>query len=309
MRNSCNIIDIAVFKEMAKGKEVYLDYSRNPSGFDFTSLDEVLKDKYWREMRCDLGQRARVSSPLGRLREINPDSLKWLRKRDIDLERGERIEIAPSVQHFQGGVKIRERGQTAVRGFYAAGECAGGQHGANRPGGNALLDSQVFGRIAGESAAEEAKKLKFLPVKDGQIKTVCHKIDKGSKCKEGKEATASREKIQDLLSRYASVVRTEEGLKEGQEEIRELREEGISADDNGVAYALETMNMLLVAETILGASYLRDESRGPHLRFNRFEDSKPVSRNDDKWRRCIVIRKGRKGMEFEPKEPIPLRKS
>ena len=63
---------------------------------------------------------------------------------------GGKIEIAPSAQHFQGGVKIGEEGQTTLKGLYVAGECAGGQHGANRPGGNALGDPCCFRRICAE---------------------------------------------------------------------------------------------------------------------------------------------------------------
>jgi len=54
-------------------------------------------------------------------------------------------------------IKIREKASTNIEGLYAAGEVSGGQHGANRPGGNALLDCQVFGKIAGEEAAKRAK--------------------------------------------------------------------------------------------------------------------------------------------------------
>jgi succinate dehydrogenase / fumarate reductase flavoprotein subunit len=90
---------------------------------------------------------------------MNPEILLWLKEHGIDMEGGDKIEIAPAAQHFQGGIKIHEKGQTSIKGLYAVGECAGGQHGANRPGGNALLDGQVFGKIAGSNAAEEAVRL------------------------------------------------------------------------------------------------------------------------------------------------------
>ena len=64
---------------------------------------------------------------LARLREINPDSIQWLKDNGIDLEKDEMIEIAPSAQHFQGGVKIRKQGDTEIKGLFAAGECAGGR--------------------------------------------------------------------------------------------------------------------------------------------------------------------------------------
>ncbi len=148
-----HIIDIAVYKERQRGGKVYLDYSRNPEGFSFELLDEDAQRRYLSEVRGDMGEEKRRESPLARLMEINPESVAWFKDRGIDLARGDLIEVAECAQHFQGGVKIDEQARTTVAGLWAAGEAAGGQHGANRPGGNALLDCQVFGRIAGVAAA------------------------------------------------------------------------------------------------------------------------------------------------------------
>src|SRR5690606_37801225 len=121
-------------------------------------------------------------------------------------------------QHFQGGVKIREKGNTEVRGLFAAGECAGGQHGANRPGGNALLDCQVFGKIAGEEAVRYAKSA--LMSKKAITEEMWSGLQKeelifkhdgaNSAAKVGKSIYASELKgeIQRLMTRYVSVVRT-----------------------------------------------------------------------------------------------------
>ncbi|MGE5254346.1 MAG: FAD-binding protein, partial [Planctomycetaceae bacterium] len=150
-------IDVAVSKETSRGRKVFLDYSRNPSGFLFQDLEARWQERYKREIKGDGKGEERNRSPLARLKEINPESVEWLRENGINLEAGALLEIAEAGQHFQGGVKIREKGNTTLRGLYAAGECAGGQHGANRPGGNALLDGQVIGKISGHAAALEAK--------------------------------------------------------------------------------------------------------------------------------------------------------
>ena len=148
-----HIIDIAVYRERQAGRKVYLDYARNPEGFSFDALAPELRARYVKEVRNDMGEDARRRSPFMRLAEINPDSIEWFKGRGIDLAKGQPIEVDECAQHFQGGVKIDTQAATAVAGLYAAGEAAGGQHGANRPGGNALLDCQVFGKIAGLAAA------------------------------------------------------------------------------------------------------------------------------------------------------------
>ncbi len=78
----------------------------------------------------------------------------------IDIK-NEKIEVAPTAHHFMGGVKIKPDCSTNVANLFAAGEVSGGVHGANRLGGNALADTQVFGKRAGESAAKAASETDF----------------------------------------------------------------------------------------------------------------------------------------------------
>ncbi|HML05703.1 MAG TPA: FAD-binding protein, partial [Methanobacterium sp.] len=74
---------------------------------------------------------------------------------DVDVDiRKKPMEVAPTAHHFMGGIKIDEHGKSTVKNLFAAGEVTGGVHGANRLGGNALADTQVFGKRAGESATE-----------------------------------------------------------------------------------------------------------------------------------------------------------
>lgn len=306
-REPSRVIDIAVFYERAAGRKVYLDYSANPADLDLDKLDEKVQ-RWYRDVKgVDLASYAIRSSPLERLRAINPQIVQWLVERGIDLAAGEAVEIAPAVQHFQGGVKIRRRGETSVPGLFAAGETAGGQHGANRPGGNALLDSQVFGRIAGENAAVRALSLDAQP-----------KIDKRAEAQAlawlgemasptgASSATEVRKACQEIMSSAVSVVRVQERLERALIELQNLERQGIRADEKGLSYAIETANILLVGRLIATAAHKRTESRGPHLMFAKWGDMEPIARDDEKWQRYIVLQKADGGIAAEVQVPVPM---
>ena len=303
---SC-LIDIAVFKELREGRKVYLDYSYNPQDLKWEGLTKVVK-WYKKAKGVDLLKEEKLkASPLSRLRKINPEAVSWLQERGINLAKGVKVEIAPAAQHFQGGVKMGEKGQTTLKGLYAAGECAGGQHGANRPGGNALLDSQVFGRIAGSSALKQAKKTNYFPnIEPSIIENMEQRLNNLQNKNRGEKASLVREQVQNSLSHFASIVRTEEGLKKGIQRLKEIEEKGICTDERGLIFTLETINLLQVAQMIMGAARIRKESRGPHLYFSNFEDAVPLSRDDELWRKYIIITKRREKMKFEIREPVRL---
>ncbi len=299
-----HIFDIAVYKERRAGKKVFLDYMSNPKGFDFNALDPELQRRYREEMKTDLGKERREQSPADRLREINTDSIKWLQERGIDPVGGDLVEIGTCSQHFQGGIKINSRGETAVKGLYAAGECAGGQHGANRPGGNALLDGQVFGRICGEQAAAYSQ-VKVAKNGAEDFTGVMEEELKAADRPGGMPAGLARQKLQELMSSCASVVRTREGLEKGLAALDELTKGGIAQDTRGITFAVETRAMLPVAKAVLRAALERNESRGPHLRFHRYTDNTPVPRKDPEWQNYVVIRQKPGGeMDLERREPV-----
>jgi succinate dehydrogenase / fumarate reductase flavoprotein subunit len=305
LEKKTHLIDVAMFKEIAQGHRVFLDYSINPEGFRFQDLDPKWQERYEKEVQSRIGPDEREASPFLRLSEINPDVIDWLKVHGIDLGKGEPMEIAPCIQHFQGGAKIREKGDTSLKGLYAAGECAGGQHGANRPGGNALLDGQVFGRISGRAAAEVAMNLKQEP--EVVFRRAQKYLSRLNHMDRGKAASWVRKEIRSITSRFASVVRTEEGLREGLKGLMALKKEGVAIDERGLAFALETENLLDVAEMILKACLLRKESRGPHLFFRHFEDLSPLPSQDPKGRRYIVIHNRSGKMILERRVPVKLK--
>ena len=300
-----HVIDIAVFSRMADGRNVYLDYSRNPRGLDIARLDPALWAKYENIRRLPLTEPPLGDSPLARLRAINPASLSWLQERGIDLEAGDRIEIGPACQHFQGGVKIDERAATTVPGLFAAGEVAGGQHGANRPGGNALMDSQVFGRIAGEEAARLALAGREMGGR-GQEPYAVKAPDPFAVG----DAQETRRRIQHLMTMRAGIKRSATGLAAGLAEL-EKGEKGVRNLFPGPTkkvpdtFSAETRNLALVAEMVLRASAARTESRGPHLTFDPPEALEPLPRRDPEWQKYLVISRGPDGtMLIRPRKPV-----
>lgn len=297
------IIDIAVYSERQKGQKVYLDYAGNPRGFDYESIDPVLKERYRTEIKKEMGAEGRARSPLNRLREINPDAVRWLEERGVGLSGGEPVEIAVCAQHFQGGIKINERAETAVEGLYAAGECAGGQHGANRPGGNALLDGQVFGKIAGTEAALKAKQAKGKGIAKDEVSGFMERLALLRQSK-GIPAGEYLARLREIMSGCAAVVRTTGGLEEGLSRLEELKKMPPGMDSSGWEEALDAPAMATLAEAVLRAALLRDESRGPHLRFAAPGAGSPLPRRDPEWQRCIVISEKVGQMNLELREPV-----
>lgn len=299
------IIDIAVYKEQKKGRKVYLDYSQNPQGFTYQQLETALKERYRGEIKNEISLQEREESPLERLQEINPDSVSWLERHGININGGEMVEVAVCAQHFQGGIKINDRGETAVRGLYAAGECAGGQHGANRPGGNALLDGQVFGKITGVEAALKAKQTEARAISKNEVDIILEKVAVLDKSR-GLTASEYLSRLQKIMSSCAGVVRTAEGLNEGLVLLEELRQMSFKIDSSGLVQAMELSAMTTLAEVVLRTALLRDESRGPHLRFTCPADNTPLPRRDPRWQRYIVVGEVAGKMKLEPREPVTL---
>jgi succinate dehydrogenase / fumarate reductase flavoprotein subunit len=291
-----HVIDIAVAQEQSHGRRVYMDYARNPEALDMAAMPGHIRDWYSGAEGSGSGLGASLNTPLARLQAINRPSIDWLAERGVRLEAGDMIEIAPAVQHFQGGVKIRAQAQTTLPGLYAAGEVAGGQHGANRPGGNALLDTQVFGRIAGESAARDARANRPQPMDDDKARATVQALFTA----DGMDAGTVRREVQAAMSAACGVYRTEPHLRELLAHLDEMARAGVRPATNtaDLAAAVEALNILQVARMVAAAALERDESRGPHLRFEP-DSLTPLSRDDEGWRRYLVVRRGQDGPTLE----------
>ncbi|WP_407414386.1 fumarate reductase (CoM/CoB) subunit TfrA [Methanobrevibacter sp.] len=212
----------------------------------------------------------------------------------VDIKHGP-IEVAPTAHHFMGGLKINTDASTSLKNLFGAGEVCGGVHGANRLGGNALADTQVFGKIAGVSASE-ACKTTDLKTNDSEVKKEASRIEnlikKGTiKPKEFKN------NIKNLMWQKVAIVRDEKTLNEALKELLEMKEELVNLDvsdkkqyNNDLVTALEVINMVEICILTVKSAILRRESRGAHFRSD-FPETK------DEWKRSIVINKEK--IEFE----------
>lgn len=136
--NGSSRIDLAVHGEMLKGRKVYLDYRKNPEGFDFDKLCNEAK-----EYLTATG--ALADTPVERLRKLNSKAIDVYLRQGIDLNTG-MLRIAVCAQHNNGGVYTDRNFQSDVDGLYVIGE-ASGSFGLARPGGSALNDTQISGLV------------------------------------------------------------------------------------------------------------------------------------------------------------------
>ena len=133
-----SLIDSAVHSEMLKGRRVYLDYRKNPEGFDFEKLSDEAKE-YITATGC------MADTPIERLRRLNSKAIDVYLRQGIDISR-EMLRIAVCAQHNNGGVYTDNNFQTEIDSLYVIGE-ASGSFGLTRPGGSALNDTQISGLV------------------------------------------------------------------------------------------------------------------------------------------------------------------
>ncbi|MDD3454691.1 MAG: FAD-binding protein, partial [Methanobacteriales archaeon] len=209
----------------------------------------------------------------------------------VDI-REEPMEVAPTAHHFMGGVRIDPWCRTNLKNLFAAGEVAGGVHGANRLGGNALADTQVFGRRAGISAAENALK-SDLRLNRGYVEAEEYRIK--NKVREGDLRPAEiKRRLHETMWENVAIIRDEKSLKSALSTIRSLQGEldRLDVPEGGrfnkyLQEALEVENMLKTAALVTKSAIIRKESRGSHFRKDH-----PETREE--WKKSIVLTKNRK---------------
>ena len=143
----------------------------------------------------------------------------------VDITR-EAMEVGPTTHYVMGGVKVDAETQAAtVPGLFAAGEVAGGMHGANRLGGNSLSDLLVFGRRAGLGAAELAKKTKTAPtVPDPAVQSAMAEALAPFDHPDGENPFQVQSDLQKLMQLDAGIVRDQQGLTRAIAELEKLRD-------------------------------------------------------------------------------------
>ncbi|MEU0683124.1 L-aspartate oxidase [Streptomyces albogriseolus] len=191
----------------------------------------------------------------------------------LDITR-DPIEVAPTAHYSMGGVWVRpEDHSTDVRGLYAIGEASSGLHGANRLGGNSLIELLVYGRITGRAAAAYAESLTAQPRSAAAVAQARAEVD-GLLAADGPEnVRALQRAVRNTMTEHAGVVRDEEGLRTGLAELGAIEERmedvGVHPDIAGfqdLAHAFDLRAAVLAARATLEAALERRETRGCHNR-------------------------------------------
>ena len=198
---------------------------------------------------------------------------------DISMEK---MEVGPTAHYSMGGVVVDIKCRTKIRGLFAVGEVISQIHGANRLGGNSLLDTIVFGKIVGSEAARLAKEVAEREKTGGPSSQLELNINNQKEFEDRifvvKEPIKFRDEIQELMKQYAGIIREETKLQNGLKRILELKDEFYSKDnilkefkiddDNGgnVVLSWEVKSSLVACEAIIRSALCRQESRGAHYR-------------------------------------------
>ncbi|GAB3219419.1 fumarate reductase/succinate dehydrogenase flavoprotein subunit [Glycomyces halotolerans] len=223
---------------------------------------------------------------------------------DVDIT-AEPMEVGPTCHYIMGGVEVdADTAASKVEGLFAAGEVSGGMHGSNRLGGNSLSDLLVFGKRAGQFAAERAARVAAPKVTDGEIEAAranaLRPFDN-----DGENPYELQAALQAVNGRLVGIIRRAGELEEALTELEAMRPriENVAAT-GGLAYnpgwhlALDLENMLLCSVATAKAALERDESRGGHTR----EDAPGM---DPQWRKTNLVSTLEDGEVRLRRQPVP----
>lgn len=235
---------------------------------------------------------------------------QFMQLADIDITKVP-MEVGPTTHYIMGGVRVDGDTQmTNVPGLFAAGEVAAGLHGANRLGGNSLSDLVVFGKRAGDYAAEYAKKNSVPKIDQAEVqngmKQALLPLDRGTA---GESPYAIQAKLQDTMQDLVGIVRQETEMAKALVEVAELKKRAANAGVGGQRdynpgwhTSIDLANLLTVSEAIAKSALDRKESRGGHFRDDYPEKSTEGGTYNS------IIKKGADGqmvLERRPLTPLP----
>lgn len=224
------------------------------------------------------------------------------------------IPIQPGQHYTMGGIDCNEAGETELRGLFAAGECACvTAHGANRLGGNSLLETVVFGKRAGEKAAQFVRGKEGAQAGDGAVLEALEKV-RGKiaglmEAEGGENHSAIRAQMKEMMIEKVGIFREEKAMAQALGRIKELQERYRRAQltykgnkfNLDLARCLELEGMLEVAEVIVSGAIARRESRGSHYRLDYRE------RDDENWLKHTIARRTPQGPQLSYRDVVITR--
>jgi succinate dehydrogenase / fumarate reductase flavoprotein subunit len=231
---------------------------------------------------------------------------QFLELADVDITK-EPMEVGPTCHYMMGGVRVDAETQAStVPGLFAAGEVAGGMHGANRLGGNSLSDLLVFGQRAGRSAAEYAAgAMAPAAMNTGEVEELVRAALQPFEATGTENPYAIQQDLQECMQTMVGIIRTEDELTKSFDELAVLREragrvrvEGHRQYNPGWHLALDLDPLLAVSECIARAALERKESRGAQTRED-FPEADP-----ELGKVNVVVRQ-RDGELWLTREPLP----
>lgn len=244
------------------------------------TLEDATRDTLALAMATEIAERRGplwldATDVIDQVKKEFPHEYQLCRDRDFDLE-NDRIQVGPAAHFMMGGVHIDEHGKTDVDGLFAAGETAGGLHGGNRLGNNALSECLVFGARSGRSAANYmtrgAANVDGSPIKfnhQGQHRPF-----------------QIKKQLQQLMMEHLGVIRTDRGLQLAFDQLKDIQkqlDEVLITNQNvysrEILDYIEAQHMVTTSEAIILSAINRKESRGAHFNTDHPKANRSVFHN------------------------------
>ncbi|HEY9147612.1 MAG TPA: succinate dehydrogenase flavoprotein subunit [Gammaproteobacteria bacterium] len=236
----------------------------------------------------------------------------------VDMAR-QPVPVYPTAHYTMGGIPTNRHGQVVVPvgkgeevipGLYAVGECACvSVHGANRLGGNSLLDIVVFGRAAGNHIIDYLAENRFhRPISEQSVEQAMAHLNRWERKGEGESVDALRRELQCTMEEYCGVYRSREVLREGLQKVLALQQrlEGVTLQDHSCIFntarieAFELENLVQLALATVCSALAREESRGAHSRVDF------PARDDEHWLKHSLFYLEGLRMDYKPVRMKPL---